>query len=359
MDSRTYWRLREEAWIKQRIKDDKLLAKKIAEELTLAREDIQRDIDAFYTKYAKAEGITIHDAMQKVAKHDVERFANRAKRYVEARDFSPRANQELRLYNATMKINRLELLKADINLRLTGATDDINHLIQDSVYGQATAEYERNAGILGDSAKHNIGKAVKEVVQGSYKGVAVFDDRIGVFSDNIWLYKAELMNDLEKMLVRSFTKGENPRVIARELKKKFNVTGYQAERLARTESSRIASALQKVSYRDSGIKQYEYIAEFTACKVCADLNGKIFNVDKMVVGKNANPMHPNCVCSTAPYVSSKAMYDDWLRRGIISKKEYQSLDAFKKDYDKKFDFLMKLKIQHEKLMQEKRKARRL
>ena len=156
-------------------------------------------------------------------------------------------------------------------------------------------EYEREAGILADSVHFDVEKRVQNVLDGSYKlkDAPTFK----TFSDNIWLYKTELQNDLEKMLVRTFTRGENPRVMARELRDRFQVTGYQAERLARTETARMQTAIQRDSLEEIGVKQYEYIAEPSACeKQCRPLDGKIYRLDKMVVGKNAPVLHPNCRC---------------------------------------------------------------
>lgn len=358
MDSRTYWRKREEKFAKQDIKTDKALAKEVNEMLKDTKNAIQDEIDAFYTRYAEREGISIADVNKRVAKMDIEKFASKAKRYVENKDFSDRANYELRIYNLKMKASRLELLKSQIDLQLIGGFSDVEQLLHKSAYEQAIEEYQRDAGILADSASFDVEKRVEQVLSGSYKlkDAATFK----TFSDNIWLYKTELQNDLEKMLVRTFTRGENPRVMARELRDRFKVTGYQAERLARTETARLQTAVQRDSLEENGIKQYEYIAEPSACeKKCSPLDGKIYRLDKMVVGKNAPVLHPNCRCRISGYVSSDDMYKNWLERGVISKSEYQSATAFKRDYDAKFEKLMKKRNEYEKTMQEKRKKRRL
>ena len=357
MDSRTYWRKREELFAKRDIKADKALAKEVNEVLKDTKDAIQDEIDAFYTRYAEREGISIAEVNKRVAKMDVEKFASKAKKYVKDREFSDRANYELKIYNLKMKASRLELLKAQIDLRLIGGFSDIEKLIHQGAYEQAIEEYQRDAGILADSATFDVEKRVEQVLSGSYK----LEDTptFKTFSDNIWLYKTELQNDLEKMLVRTFTRGDNPRVMARELRDRFNVTGYQAERLARTETARMQTAIQRDSLEENGIKQYEYIAEPTACRICGAIDGKIFNLKGLVVGENASPMHPSCRCRIAPHVSSNDMYKDWLDRGIISKDEYQSAVAFKQDYDTKFEKLMEKRNEYERSMQAKRKKRRL
>ena len=357
MDSRTYWRKREELFAKQDIKADKALAKEVNKTLKDTSDAIQDEIDAFYTRYAEREGISMAEVNKRVAKMDVEKFANKAKKYVKDRDFSERANHELRIYNLKMKASRLELLKAQIDLQLIGGFSDVEKIMHQGAYEQAIAEYQRDAGILADSVSFDVDKRVEHVLSGSYK--LKDTPTFKTFSDNIWLYKAELQNDLEKMLVRSFTRGENPRVMARELRDRFKVTGYQAERLARTETARLQTAIQRDSLEENGIKQYEYIAEPTACNLCRSLDGKIYKLKDMVVGENAPVRHPNCRCRISGYVSSNDMYANWLDRGIISKSEYESALAFKRDYDAKFEKLMKKRNEYERSMQAKRKKRRL
>ena len=66
------------------------------------------------------------------------------------------------------------------------------------------------------------------------------------------------------------------------------------------------------SYKKNGNEKYEYMAlGQRPCDACKAINGQIFDVKKMEIGVNAPPMHPNCMCSTAPYVD-EAEYSEWL-----------------------------------------------
>ena len=98
---------------------------------------------------------------------------------------------------------------------------------------------------------------------------------------------------------------ENPRVAGRELRqyvnKEFENKKYAADRIAITEAGRVQIAIQEQSYKDNGITQYLYLAEPSACDICSELDGKIFNVSDMRPGENAPVMHPHCKCSTSSY----------------------------------------------------------
>ena len=84
-------------------------------------------------------------------------------------------------------------------------------------------------------------------------------------------------------------------------KGKLNAT-YNSQRLMITEMTRVQTEVQRLSYKNAGIDEYEFIAEPSACDICKPLDGKIFKLKDMQGGINAPNMHPNCRCSTAPYV---------------------------------------------------------
>lgn len=58
----------------------------------------------------------------------------------------------MRLYNATMKINRLEMLKANIGLELIKGHDDLEKFMAEILQGRTEDELKRQAGILGKNS---------------------------------------------------------------------------------------------------------------------------------------------------------------------------------------------------------------
>ena len=133
------------------------------------------------------------------------------------------------------------------------------------------------------------------------------------FSDRIWQHQDKLRNEMTNILTSALIGGRNPREFIPTLRKRFDVSARDAERLLRTEQAKVQIEAQKESYKDENIEEYEYIACGLAdcCDICRALDGKHFKVSKMVVGENAPPMHPNCHCSTGPYIDRKE-YDEWL-----------------------------------------------
>jgi SPP1 gp7 family putative phage head morphogenesis protein len=344
MKTPDYWKKREKAWQEQQIKDDTKRMKQIMDKLFEAQEAIQKEINANWQNFANGQGISISEAMKRADKMDVKAFANKAKKYVKEKDFSHQANQVLKLYNLTMRVNRLELLKANIGLELISVFDDLDKYFSKNLTGAALTEFERQAGILGLSVpKNGYNSLVESVLNGSYKA-----EGFASFSDKLWQYQFELKADIEKLLIRSVTGGINPKALAPQLKRlmtekgKLNAT-YNAQRLLVSETTRVQTAIQEESYKKADIDSYEYIAEPSACPICGALNGKIFKLKDMSPGINAPNMHPFCRCSTAPHVDGKGFWDDLLDRKVISQDEYKQAFDDRAEADKAVNKLINQK----------------
>lgn len=331
MNSQEYWAKREAEQLKHNITDEKEYDKQIKRIYSDMLDNCQKEINAFYGKYAAKEGITIAEAKKRVKELDIKEYERKAKRYVKDKDFSAKANEEMRLYNATMKINRLEMLKANIGLELIAGHEELNKFMGGILQGRTEDELKRQAGILGKTIQNNA-KTANAIVNASFHNAT--------FSDRIWLYQDLMKADLAKLLQSGLIAGKNPRQLARELKAKFDVGTFNAERLMRTELARVQTEAQKQSFQRNGYKEYEFIVNGGCCPICEALKGKHFKVDKMTVGENAPPMHPHCRCSTAAYEDS-ADYEAWLEylnKGGTTKQwellSPETKDKFKKQLQK-------------------------
>lgn len=305
MNRNDYWRKREEEQLKHYLTEEADIQRAMAEKYNYMLYQIQAQINDFYARYARREQITLAEAMQRVSKMDVQAFAAKAKKYVEKRDFSPKANRELRLYNATMRINRLELLKANIGLEMIDGFNDLEHLMDQSLTKRTVDELERqedilrrDAGILGETI-HDNAKTVGSIVNASFNNAT--------WSERIWGNQTQLRNELSSLLTQGLIQGRNPRVLAPALEKMFGVSRRNAERLMATELARVQTDAQMESFKENNIDQYIFLSLDTACSECMALNEKHFPVKDMEPGENAPPIHPNCRCSTAAYIDREAV----------------------------------------------------
>ncbi len=287
-----YWDARERE-MKNLVQQEKFLKrydKNVKEIYRRMLYDAQKEIESFYGRYASKEGITINEAKKRVSRMDVEAFGKMAEHMVETKDFSPEANAALRLYNLTMKVNRLELLKARIGLRLVDGFDEIDKLTETLLTNAGVDEFKRQAGILGESVINPEQKA-EAIAKSSFQNAT--------FSDRIWMYQDQLRNEIANDLRSGLIQGKNSQEMARKLRKRFGVSMYNASRLARTEMARVQTEAQMQSFERNGYTHYVFIARESACDHCAPLDGKIFAVKDMRPGVNAPPIHPHCFCSSA------------------------------------------------------------
>ncbi|MBQ1995841.1 MAG: minor capsid protein, partial [Clostridia bacterium] len=323
MNSKEYWRNREEEALKKYQKSEAEYDKEIERIYRDMLDSCNKEIEAFYGRYAKKEGNTLAEAKKRVRKLDIEEYERKAARYVRDASldrkanggktnksgyyFSPKANEEMRLYNLTMKVNRLEMLKANIGLELIKGHDELDKFMGDILKGRTEEELKRQAGILGKTIRNNA-QLAHTIPNASFHNAT--------YSDRVWMYHDLMKADLEKLLKTGLIQGKNPRQLARELEKyvmgdakggaKFN-----AERLMRTELARVQTEAQKQSFEKNGFTQYEFIANKNCCDICQEKDGKHFKVKDMMPGENAAPMHPHCRCSVAAYEDSKE-YEEWL-----------------------------------------------
>lgn len=265
-------------------------------------DEIEKEINGFYGKYARKEGITIAEARKRAAKADIEALGRKAARYVKDKDFSDQANEEMRLYNMTMKVNRLELLKAQIGLEMVAGFDELQKYYDKVLTDRTISEFERQAGILGKTIQNNA-KAANAIVNASFHNAT--------YSDRIWMYQDMLKNDLSSLLQTGLIQGQNPRRLATHLRKRFGVSQSNAERLMITELARVQTEAQKQSFERNGFEEYTFLALGTACPICRALDGKHFKIKKMMPGENAPPIHPRCRCSISAYEDSED-YEAWL-----------------------------------------------
>lgn len=302
MNSLDYWKKREDEALKHYITDEAEYDKEINRIYSDMLDACNKEINAFYGRYADKEGITLAEAKKRVSSLDVKNYKRKAKRYVAMKDFSDHANKSLRLYNATMRINRLEMLKANIGLEMIKGHDELEKFMSGILKGRTEAELKRQAGILGKTIKDNA-KTAHAIVNASFKNAT--------FSDRIWLYQDILKSDLNKLLQQGLISGKNSRVLARELEQKFGTSKYNAERLMRTELARVQTEAQKQSFERNGFEEYTFLANSGCCDICKEKDGKHFKVKDMMPGENAAPMHPHCRCSVAAY-SDRQDYTQWI-----------------------------------------------
>ena len=285
--------------IEQSLKDDRKMKREMAKVYRNSAEDIQRHIDADIMRFAAKENVSMAEAKRIISKTDVEKFQNTAKRYVEDRDFSPKANAELRKFNVTMRTNRLELLQARINLDTVMLAWEEEQLTAKYITEEVIKEHIRQAGILGMTVPSST------QLETLAKAVLLSDVSGATFSDRIWANQNELRNNINQTIERALIRGEHPRKSAASIKRlvrdDYGKANRAADRILVTEVARGQSIAAIESFKEADIDKYIWISEPSACDVCAELNDKVFTLG---AANNIMPpeTHPFCRCAISAYV---------------------------------------------------------
>lgn len=263
---------------------------------------IQTEIDGFYTRYAGREGLTKQEAVKLANAFDVEAFADKARHYVEEKDFSPQANAELALYNLEMKVNRLELLKLHVDLEAIALGNEEDAYIRQNKLQAHYDEMVRQSGILSLSLpnRQEVRKLAETVLYTPYHGKD--------FSDRVWERNGDLRTFLSNELGRAVNQGKNPRKLAKQLRDEFEVTRHEAYRLAVTEYAYIQSEARRQAFEESDWEQYDIATEATACHHCRDVaDAGPYYVKDMQPGVNASALHPHCKCTEVPHAGRERL----------------------------------------------------
>lgn len=244
---------------------------------------------------------------------DIEEYGELAARYVADKDFSDLANEQMRLYNATMKINRLEYLKATLGLDMVAGYTDIDDLYTRHLTEMAMEEQKRMSGIL-----HMTNAVSPKVFRRNAEAIAKGSFKGATFSERIWTNQTKMKGILDEQLQRGLMQGKNPRALMQELRPFLKDQQDHAEEhlltLLQTEMARVQTEAQKMSYEENGVEKYTFICnelDGRTCPVCKDLDGNVYSVKEMMAGENASPIHPRCRCSTAAYMDREA-FEKWL-----------------------------------------------
>ncbi|WP_368862990.1 minor capsid protein [Staphylococcus hominis] len=295
----TYWEDRAKEIIDEESKSDYEIAQEIQRIVDEMNENIEDEINRFYARYAINEGISFIEAKKKIDAVDVQMFQQKAKQYVENKDFSDKANAELRAYNTKMYVSREKLLQAQLGLIVTYAYAQI----EQSMYNYMESAYyralEQQAGILGETLQVSIND-VKTIIFTPFEGHK--------WSTRLWSDMDVVRRHVQKTTRHVLLRGRHPYEFVKDLRKDTGATTYNMKRLLLTETARVQTlASKRHMLEEHGAEaEYQFVAKIDSktTKTCRGLNNETFKVKDMVPGVNAPPMHPFCRSAVVPYVGN-------------------------------------------------------
>lgn len=139
-------------------------------------------------------------------------------------------------------------------------------------------------------------------------GTYVWDNKLKQMKFAPWLKDGsdEMRRQVETVIEDGFKEGKSSVKVTRDLKEYFDENSiHDPETVARTERARLEGAGERENYRENDIELVEWLLGDRACPDCVDVaeadvgfGSGIYPIDDCP----PIPQHPECQCSTAPYV---------------------------------------------------------
>ena len=273
--------------------------------------EINKEIEAFYGRYAENNNLTLSEVKKRLnpselksAKQEIAKYYNEIDKL--ARETNGKVSvkllrkykDELRLQSAKAYMSRLEDLKTRVknNLVKLGLEEDKQlskslSKTSEEAYLKTSYELSKYRGFTNAISDDQFNKIADERWLGAN------------YSDRVWESKSQLESELEKTFLQGVVRGQNPRKIASEMQKNMGGAYYRCERLARTEMIHTFNESTMQSYKDYGIKEYQFVCglDERTCPDCGALDGEHFKTSDKIEGVNYPVIHPNCRCTTIPY----------------------------------------------------------
>ena len=314
MKHKDYWRKRFEQLEEAQNNKSVKYYLELEKQYKLAINSIEKDILAWYNRFAKNEGISLLEAKKLLNTRELEEFKWSVEEYIKygkENAINQKWMKELENASARVHITRLEALKLQIQQQVEvlygNEIDGIDKLMRD-IY---TSEYYHTAFNVQQGV--NVGWSLMSLDTNRINKIISkpwATDGLN-FSERIWgKYRPTLVNELHTKLTQSIIRGENPKNLVNDFAKRFNVSKSQAKNLIMTESAFFASASRKDCFSDLDVEKYEIIAtlDLRTSNICRELDGKIFDMKDYQVGITAPPFHCRCRTTTAPWFEDEEGY---------------------------------------------------
>lgn len=115
----------------------------------------------------------------------------------------------------------------------------------------------------------------------------------------------EMSTRMVRILAEGLTRGENPRIVAKNMARQLDMSFRKASTIARTELIRAHAEGQLQAMRKLGVQDLNVMVEWSTagdsrvCPLCKPMDGVTFSIDE---ASGLIPYHPNCRCAWVPAI---------------------------------------------------------
>lgn len=291
-----YWDKRAIKRLTDAEKQSEAYIKQIQKMYDRANKNIQRDIENIYRNYSKATGLDVQSLKQLLTKTETQKLWEELK--AKGLDKYVKGNYKAR-------ISRLEKLQAQIYAKAKeiypqeqlANTMCYNGVINDSYY-KTIYDVQMGTGI--DFAFSKIDdNMVTALLNERWSGAN--------YSQRIWGNTDLLAQSVSEIVGGALLSGQSIAKTSRQIRERFNVGKYYADRLVRTETNHFNNEADAMAYAEMDVDKYVFLAvlDTRTSTICQELDNKVFELKDKQTGVNFPPVHPNCRSTTRAYMGEE------------------------------------------------------
>lgn len=277
-----------------------------------ARRSLEKEINAFYSRYATNNKVTLAEAQKALSLSELVDFKGDLKAFRKlAKQSIGTFNLQLENLSVKARITRLEALHAQVDAVLQNCYQQQRAVIEGAAGALAQEQYlhalydiEQYTGFQFPYAQLSSNRIVKMLAM-PVQGVDI--------SSSLWRQDFDTGYQIRRVLGDMFTTGRPPQDFAKELQRiigrrdaEGNLTGktYEAYRLLYNESSHVSEQAKLAAYEDDGIDALKIDAALDSktCSDCSPRDGKVVKISEAVEGVTVPPFHVNCRCTTVAHI---------------------------------------------------------
>lgn len=296
MDSEKYWAKRaderERYWYR---KSQETIEKELARYYASSLDEIQKDIQALYGRFAKDNQLSMSDARKLLQGQEFRKWRYSIDTYVKKINGGETGLlKELNTLAMRSRISRLDKLYSDTLMEL----DSLGRKTDSAMRSFLTDAYKDNYYHGMYAIGKTIGLQAPRVVVSSQSLEDVLRTRWSGknYSERIWKNQKLLGSTLKQEMTTAIHRGESVQVISKRIASRMGVANSNATRLVRTELNYVENAAALRSIKDAGLGYYRFIATLDnrTTPICRAHDGRIVSVEEASPGDNLPPLHPNC-----------------------------------------------------------------
>lgn len=299
MNSSKYWEKRQLENYKDREKDILYFYKNLEDAFNQSKREIEMIINDFFIRYSENNKISYWDAKKMISKEEIKTlnyFINKVYKSVGMKD------KEIINISLKARISRYEALQKQIEAILDilygieykqGGIEKFKEVYKNSYY-KTLYNVDIFNGFHTEFSALNI-RDIETLIEYPFNGAN--------YSERVWKQKEHMITKLKENITTMLVQGKNPKMLANDFAKTFNVKKNEAYRLLHTESSFIIEQGTLAAYKEDGIKEYQILAtlDIKTSDICKEQDNKVYKIEEYMTGVTAPPFHNFCRTTTCPY----------------------------------------------------------